>query len=88
MPAEKNLWKDGEMCWSCSSRPSTEREGVTRIEKVADSQHSADAYMLAGKTLPDLDENDRARHDLEATLGLDPNLPGIQTAERLWKCQR
>jgi hypothetical protein len=29
-----------------------------RIEKVADSQHSADACMLAGRTLLDLDEND------------------------------
>lgn len=55
------------------------REGVTRIEKVAESQHSADAYMLAGTTLLDLDQNDRARHDLEAALSLDPNLPGIQT---------
>jgi tetratricopeptide (TPR) repeat protein len=55
------------------------REGVTRIEKVAELQRSADAYMLAGRTLLDLDENDRARHDLEAALSLDPNLPGIQT---------
>ena len=28
-----------------------------RIDKVADSQHSADACMLAGRTLLDLDEN-------------------------------
>ena len=28
-----------------------------RIEKVADSQHSADACMLAGRTLLDMDEN-------------------------------
>ena len=35
--------------------------------------------MLAGRTLLDLDENARARHDLEAAMSLDPNLPGIQT---------
>lgn len=34
---------------------------------------------MAGRTLLYLDENDRARHDLEAALGLDPNLPRNQT---------
>lgn len=55
------------------------REGVARVEEVADSGHSADAYLLAGKTLLDLNENERGRRDLDAALNLDPRLPGIQT---------
>jgi len=56
-----------------------QREGVTRIAEVAESRHSADAYMLAGKTLLDLGEFERARQNLDAALSLDPKLPGIQT---------
>lgn len=55
------------------------REGVVRVEEVAESGHSADAYLIAGKALLDLNENERGRRDLDAALSLDPKLPGIQT---------
>jgi tetratricopeptide (TPR) repeat protein len=55
------------------------RDGVARIEKVADSGNSADAYQLAGATLLQMNEFERARHNLEAALRLDPKLPGIYT---------
>jgi tetratricopeptide (TPR) repeat protein len=53
------------------------RDGVSRIEKVAEASHSADAYMLAGSTLLQLNEFEQARRDLDEALGLDPKLPGI-----------
>lgn len=53
------------------------RDGVARIEKVAEAGHSADAYMLAGSTLLQLNEYEQARHDLDEALRLDPKLPGI-----------
>jgi len=55
------------------------REGVARLEKVAQSTQSADAYFLAGSTLLDLNEAQAARVDLEAALALNPQLPRIQT---------
>jgi tetratricopeptide (TPR) repeat protein len=54
-------------------------EGVERIEKVATGSNSADAYFLAGVTLLEMDEYERARRDLDAALNLDPKLPGIYT---------
>jgi tetratricopeptide (TPR) repeat protein len=56
-----------------------QREGVSRMEKVAEAGNSADAYMLAGMTLLPLNEFEQARRDLDAALRLNPNLPGIYT---------
>jgi tetratricopeptide (TPR) repeat protein len=53
------------------------RGGVVRIEKAAKLGNSADAYLLAGSTLLDLNEFEAARHDLEAGLALNPKLPRI-----------
>lgn len=55
------------------------REGVAHIEKVAVGQQSADAYLLAGATLLDLNDYEPARHDLEEALRLNPKLPGLYT---------
>jgi tetratricopeptide (TPR) repeat protein len=55
------------------------RDGVSRIEQVAESGNSADAYMLAGMTLSQMNEFEKARHDLDAALRLNPKLPGIYT---------
>jgi tetratricopeptide (TPR) repeat protein len=57
-----------------SGRP---REGIPRLEKMAASTHSADAYLLAGATLLDIRQFERARVDLEAALVLDSKLPHI-----------
>lgn len=51
-------------------------DGVQRLEQVGRSG-SADAYMLAGAALLDTEDFDRARHDLDASLQLNPKLPGI-----------
>ena len=53
------------------------REGVSRVEKSAAAGNSADAYMLAGSTLSQINEFEQARRDLESALRLDPKLPGI-----------
>ncbi len=55
------------------------REGIARVEKVAEARSSPDAYMLAGATLLDLNEFPQARHDLEEALRLNPSLPGVNT---------
>jgi tetratricopeptide (TPR) repeat protein len=55
------------------------RDGVTRVEKAAQLGKSADAYVLAGATLLDLNEFEQARRDLETALTLDPNLRGLHT---------
>jgi Flp pilus assembly protein TadD len=53
------------------------REGVQRLEKVAKSTQNADAYLLAGSTLLDLNDFAHAKDDLEEALRLNPNLPRI-----------
>lgn len=55
------------------------RDGVVRMEKVAEAGHSADAYMLAGMTQLELNEFEPARRDIDMALQLDPKLPGIYT---------
>lgn len=55
------------------------REGVSRVEKVAQAGNSADAYMLAGATRLDLNEFEQASHDLDAALELNAKLPGLYT---------
>jgi tetratricopeptide (TPR) repeat protein len=53
------------------------REGVERLEKVAEATQGADAYLLAGSTLLEMNELARARKDLEAAQRLNPRLPRI-----------
>jgi tetratricopeptide (TPR) repeat protein len=55
------------------------REGFPRIEKVAHAGSSADAYLLAGATLLDLNEYELARKDLEEALQLNASLPNVYT---------
>ncbi len=55
------------------------RDGVARMEKVAKAGSGADAYMIAGATLLDLNEYESARKDLEEALLLNPRLPGLYT---------
>ena len=53
------------------------RDGVTRLEKVAETTHAPDAYLLAGSTLLDLHDFAHAKTDLEQALRLNPDLPRI-----------
>ena len=47
-------------------------DGVVLLERVGKSGKSADAYMLAGSTLLDLNEFEQARQDLDMALQLNP----------------
>ncbi len=53
------------------------RDGVARIEKVAKGKNSAEAYLLAGSTLLQMNEFARARDDLDTALRLNSKLSGI-----------
>ena len=55
------------------------RDGVSRMEKVAKATSGADAYMIAGATLLQLNDYEQARQDLEQALRLKPTLPGLYT---------
>ena len=54
-------------------------EGLSLVEKVAEQTHNPLAYLLAGTTHLEKNEFEIARHDLEAALNLDSNLPHIFT---------
>ncbi len=54
------------------------RDGVARLEKVAQTTNSADAYFLAGSTYMYLNEFEHARKDLEAALALNPKVAAHQ----------
>lgn len=64
---------------SAMVRVGRRRDGVGLLERVAKAGKSADAYMLAGSTLLDLNEFEQARQDLDMARQLNPNLPGIHT---------
>jgi tetratricopeptide (TPR) repeat protein len=51
------------------------REGIQRAEKAGELGNAADAYALAGATLLQMNEYERARKDLDMALKLNPNLP-------------
>jgi Tfp pilus assembly protein PilF len=55
------------------------RDGAVRLEKVAQAQNRADAYLLAGVARLDVNDFELARSDLETALRLDPQLPNIYT---------
>lgn len=55
------------------------REGAARLEKSAAMSNSADAWMLAGSTLLNLNELAPARRDLDNAMRLNPALPGLCT---------
>ncbi len=54
-------------------------DGVVRLEKIAASYNSADAYFLAGQTRLRMENVSEARSDLEAALRLNSQLPNIYT---------
>jgi tetratricopeptide (TPR) repeat protein len=57
------------------------RDGAARVEKSAATTNSADAWMLAGSTLLDLNEFAQARRDLDNAMRLDSSLPGLCTLD-------
>jgi tetratricopeptide (TPR) repeat protein len=53
------------------------RDGVARIQKVAEETGAADSYLLAGSTLLDLHDFPHAKADLKEALRLSPDLPRV-----------
>lgn len=51
------------------------REGAQRAEKAAQIGNGPDAYALAGSALLQVNEYEKARHDLDTAIQLDPKLP-------------
>jgi tetratricopeptide (TPR) repeat protein len=56
-----------------------DKEGVPRMEKVAQARHSASAYVIAGATHLHKGEMETALIDLDAAMSLDPKIPGLAT---------
>jgi len=51
------------------------RDGIQRAEKAAEIANGADAYLMAGTALLQINEFEKARNDLDKALNLDPKLP-------------
>lgn len=56
-----------------------EKEGIPRMEKVAQATHSANAYVIAGSIYLQRGHMLNALTDLNAAMHLDPSLPGLST---------
>jgi tetratricopeptide (TPR) repeat protein len=56
-----------------------DKDGVPRMEKVAQATHKADAYVIAGASHLHRGEMTEARADLEAAIHLNPAIPGLST---------
>ncbi len=55
------------------------REGLERVQKVADQKQLPEAYALAGEAHLRLEEFDEARRNIDMAMHLDPKLRGIYT---------
>ena len=55
----------------------SKRDGAAKVGKVAEVTNSADAYLVAGATLMELNEFEKARTYLDEALKLNPQLPRI-----------
>lgn len=56
-----------------------EKEGVPRMEKIAQATHSANAYVIAGSAHLHRREMSEAMADLDPAIHLDPSIPGLST---------
>ena len=54
-------------------------DGIPRMERVARTSHSPDAYVTAGTEHLRREEYKEARADLDAALDLNPSIPGVYT---------
>jgi tetratricopeptide (TPR) repeat protein len=57
------------------------REGMKRIEVVAEQGKSAEAHLLAGQTALAMSEFERAQRHADAAILLNPKLPGVYTLQ-------
>ncbi len=71
-----------EIAWPLGAalvRAGRTREGLERVEKVAEQKHLPAAYLMAAEADLRLEAFDEARRHLEEARRLDPHLPGLDT---------
>lgn len=81
-PLEEAHPDDLAVAWLLGSvliRTGRTREGLERVEKVAQQGHSAEAYMLAAEARLTLQDFEGARRSVDAAMRLNPHLPGLYT---------
>jgi tetratricopeptide (TPR) repeat protein len=81
-PLESELPDDPDLEWMLGSaliNSGRAEKGLQRIDKVASTAQSADAYLLAGQTRLQREEYDLAQRDADAASRLNPSLAGLQT---------
>ncbi len=77
-PLEKENANNLDMEWVLGQaliRAGHKREGLARIQKVAELGHNAEAYQVAADYYLGLTFFDQARHDAEEVIRLDPRVP-------------
>ena len=81
-PLEAAHAGDLDLAWSLGSalvRTGRLREGLTRVQRVAERGDSAEAWLLAGDTSLRLNFFEQARRDVDAAIRLNARLPGAYT---------
>ena len=80
MPFEAQNEQDAELEYSLAfAQIAAGRvaDGIPRMERLAKSTQSANAWLIAGATHLHRSEDVEAREDLDAAMGLNPKLPGL-----------
>ena len=81
-PLEATHAYDLDLAWSLGSaliHTGRLREGLTRVQRVAERGDSAEAWMLAGDTSLRLNFFEQAQRDVDAAIRLNPQLAGAYT---------
>jgi tetratricopeptide (TPR) repeat protein len=82
LPFEKSDPRDLAVEWALGSamiHTGRTREGLQRVERVAQEKQLAEAYAIAGEAHLRLEEFEQAQRSIETALRLNSNLPRLQT---------
>jgi Flp pilus assembly protein TadD len=83
-PLEAAHPDDLDLAWALGSaliHTGRLREGLTRVQRVAERGSAAEAWLLAGDTSLRLNFFEQARRDADAAVRLNPRLPGAYTLQ-------
>jgi len=83
-PLEAAHPDDLDLAWALGSaliHSDRLREGLLRVQKVAERGHSAEACLVAGDASLRLNFFEQARRDADAAVRLNPRLPGVYTLQ-------
>ena len=81
-PLEAAHAEDLDLAWALGAaliHTGRLREGLTRVQRVAERGDSAEAWLLAGDTSLRLNFFEQALHDVDAAIRLNSRLPGAYT---------